>query len=243
MNLILLTDEDREADGGFRITGRRALHIREVLNAHPGDRLRVGLLEGSLGKGAVRVFDGDAVFLDCEFEASPPPRPTVDLLLAVPRPKTLMKLLPQVAALGVDRLVLMRTWRVGKPYLTARVLEPEVYRPLLHEGLMQARCTREPRVLVEPLFRPFVEDRAAELFADRRKLLAHPTAPTALSGLSFGAAERVALAIGPEGGFIPFEVEMLAEAGFEPVHLGPRPLRVETACVALLSAVSVLRAG
>ena len=43
------------------------------------------------------------------------------------------------------------------------------------------------------------------------------------------------LAIGPEGGFIPYEVEKLVEAGLKPVHLGPRILRVETAVPVLLS--------
>jgi 16S rRNA (uracil1498-N3)-methyltransferase len=41
--------------------------------------------------------------------------------------------------------------------------------------------------------------------------------------------------IGPEGGFIPYEVDKLRQAGCQPVSLGPRILRVETALTALLA--------
>ena len=43
------------------------------------------------------------------------------------------------------------------------------------------------------------------------------------------------LAIGPEGGWIPYEVELLQKAGLQPVQLGQRILRVENAVPALLA--------
>jgi len=241
VNLILLLPTDRLEGDRYVLEGRRAAHLAEVLRAEPGRSLRVGLLEGPLGDAAVETVEEGRVVLRCRFDAAPPPRPRTDLLLAIPRPKSLAKLLPEIAALGVDRLVLMRTWRTAKPYLTAKVLQPETFRPLLHAGLMQARCTREPRVGIEPLFRPFVEDRAAELFAGARRLVAHPLATLRMASLRIGRDERVALAVGPEGGFLPYEVEKLAEAGFEPVSMGPRTLRVETACTALLAQIALLR--
>ncbi len=241
MNLVLLEESDRAAGPRFRVEGARARHVREVLGAQPGRELRVGLLEGPLGTGRVVAVADDAVEFDCAFETEPPPRPLVDLLLAVPRPKSLVKLWPEIAALGVDRVVLLRTWRVAKPYLTARALDPALYRPLLHEGLMQAKSTREPRVSFEPLFKPWVEDRAPALVEGALALAAHPAAGRPLASVAVAPGRRVVLAVGPEGGFIPYEVDALRRAGFEPVSMGERTLRVETAVVALLAQIDLLR--
>jgi RsmE family RNA methyltransferase len=241
VNIVLLEERDRVEGDAFELSGRRACHVLSVLGATAGDTLRVGLVDGPLGEAVVVAAGEDAVTLECRFDDAPPPRPLTDLLLAVPRPKSLRKLLPEIAALGVDRLTLLRTWRVHKPYLTARILRPEAQRPLLLDGLMQARCTRVPRVSVEPLFKPFVEDRAPELFAGARRLVFHPAAARRLASVEIGADERVALAVGPEGGFLPYEVEKLEAAGFAAVTLGGRTLRVETACVVALGVVAALR--
>lgn len=243
MNLLLLTPQDAVDGDRFRLTGRRARHVVEVLRAAPGKELRIGLLEGPLGRGTVVAATGDEVVLDCEFEDFPPARPKVDLILAIPRAKFLRRLLPEVTAMGVDRIVLLRTWRVAKPYLSQTVLEPHVYRPLLHEGLMQARCTREPHVVVEPLFKPFVEDRLPAFAAHSRAFVAHPAAGLPLARTRIAPEDRVVLAIGPEGGWVPYEVAAFERAGFEAVSMGARTLRVETACVALLAQIGLLRAS
>jgi RsmE family RNA methyltransferase len=242
VNLLLLHPEDRAKDQRFIVRGRRAAHVAEVLRAEAGKTVRAGLLEGPIGEARVIRVGEMEVELELVLEGEPPERPRVDLVLAIPRPKSLAKLLPEVSALGIDRLILLRTWRVQKPYLTVQLLEPEHYRPLLHEGMMQGRSTREPEVKIEPLFRPFIEDRARELFASSSvRLVAHPTAEISIGEVKIAPEARVAIAIGPEGGFIPYEIEAFAGAGFVPVRLGPRPLRVETACVAALAQIELLR--
>jgi RsmE family RNA methyltransferase len=239
VNLILLFEADRKERNRFVLGGPRAEHIRSVLQAKPGDELRAGLCEGPLGVARV-VSIASEVELECIFEDEPPPRPLVDLIVAIPRPKSLKKLLPEVTALGVDRLILLRTWRVAKPYLSTAILEPAVHEPLLHEGMMQAMTTRMPRLIVEPLFKPFVEDRLPSL--EGTKLVAHPYAEAPLHRLAIAPAERTVLVIGPEGGLLPYEIEALERAGCRPVSSGSRILRVETACVALLAQLSLLRA-
>ena len=241
MNLVLLEESDRVGDR-FVLRDFRAKHIREVLNVDVGQQIRVGLLDGPLGTALIECADDEHVVLNCRFEAETPPRPAFDLVLAVPRPKSLRKLLPEVAAFGVDRIVLLRTWRVAKPFLSASILQSDQYRPLLHEGMMQGRHTREPQVIFEPLFKPFMEDRAAGLFANTPcKVVAHPGAERSIAEQHVGASDRVTAVIGPEGGLLPYEVEAFQALGFTPVTMGPAPLRVETACVALMAQFALLR--
>jgi RsmE family RNA methyltransferase len=66
-------------------------------------------------------------------------------------------------------------------------------------------------------------------------------AATALADVRVAPAQRVVLAVGPEGGFVPYEIEALERAGFRAASMGGRTLRVETATVALLSQIDLLR--
>jgi 16S rRNA (uracil1498-N3)-methyltransferase len=165
---------------------------------------------------------------------APPPRAGVDLLLAVPRPKALRKLLPAAAALGVGRIVLVNAARVEKSYFDSKVLVPDAVRELLILGLEQARDTRLPEVLVRERFRPFVEDELDSLWPAEARLVAHPAASASLPRRAGPAA---VVAVGPEGGWVAFELELLRARGFAAFTLGPRTLRVEVAVPYLLGAL------
>jgi RsmE family RNA methyltransferase len=176
-------------------------------------------------------MDDTALVLRFEPREEPPPRAGIDLLLALPRPKALRKVLPAVASLGVDRVVLLNAARVEKSFWGASALAEA--RELMLLGLEQARDTRLPELLVRERFRPFVEDELDALLSGMPRLLAHPDAPA----LAARPAGRFALAIGPEGGWVPFELELLKAYGFTLFSLGPRPLRVEVAVPYALGAL------
>jgi RsmE family RNA methyltransferase len=239
MNLILLEPDEAKGDGQVRLTDARAAHIRSVLRATSGQSIRVGILDGPLGTGVVTMVTDEAVTLACAFEATVPAPPLVDLLLAVPRPKVLRRLWAQLAALGVARIVLTNAERVERNYFDTHLLEPAHYRPLLVEGLQQARDTRVPQVTVHRQFRVLVEDALDVLCPARVRIVAHPGDDAAPISRSVGTRpdDRVALAVGPEGGWNAFERDLLASRGFVPVGMGPRVLRSDTACVALLALV------
>jgi RsmE family RNA methyltransferase len=239
MNLILCEAGERGDDGVVTLTGARAAHVRAVLRAQAGDTVRVGIVDGPKGRGEIVRIDDAAVVLRCALEAEIPPAPRVDLLLALPRPKVLRRLWAQLAALGVGRILLTNAERVERNYFDTHVLDEAVYRPLLIEGLQQAADTRLPRVSIHRQFRPLVEDELGPPRAGERRLVAHPD-----RGAPWRPAEdrphqgRVLLAVGPEGGWNAFELGLLARHGFAAISLGPRILRTDTACVALLALVS-----
>lgn len=151
MNLILCEADEVGNDGRVTLTGVRATHMREVLRVAVGDEVRIGIVDGPYGRATVTALQddqaGDArVELRCEFETTVPPRPAIDLLLAVPRPKVLRRLWAQLAAIGVGRIILTNASRVERHYFDTHILSESTWRPLLIEGLQQARDTRLPRV-------------------------------------------------------------------------------------------------
>ncbi|WP_027908583.1 16S rRNA (uracil(1498)-N(3))-methyltransferase [Pseudomonas sp. URMO17WK12:I4] len=232
MNLLLLEDGDFVAADRVRLSGRRLTHLNDVHRAENGDTLRVGRLGGQMGRGQLLQLDATSAELQVAFDQPPPAKLPITLLLALPRPKMLKRVLQSVSAMGVPRLVLLNSYRVEKSFWQTPFLEPEAIREQLILGLEQARDTVLPEVIIEKRFKPFVEDRLPQLAAGTLGLTGHPgdypACPRAVE-------QAVTLAIGPEGGWIPYEVEKLAEAGLQPVQLGERILRVETAVTALLA--------
>lgn len=232
MNLVILFEDDFTSANRVRLTGRRCRHLREVHGAEPGRTLRVGLLDGPMGTGIVTAINERAAELDVRLAAEPPAPLPLTLVLALPRPKMLRRIFRTVAELGIQRLWLINSWRVEKSYWSTPVLAPDNYRRYLIEGLEQARDTRLPQVEYRRLFKPFVEDELPALAAGTTALLAHP-----------GAGRQqprqpdapVTLAIGPEGGFIEYEVDKLITAGFTAFDMGPRIYRVENAITAAVA--------
>jgi RsmE family RNA methyltransferase len=226
VNLLLLDAAAFLDDGTAEVTGRAARHLSEVLRARAGDVVRVGRADGDVGSAEVLRCEPDSALLRVRLEAPPPPRPLVDVLLALPRPKALRRLFASAAALGVDRLVLLNAARVEKSYFDSPVLGPTRMAAALRDGLEQARDTLAPEVHIFRRFRPFVEDQLEALLGPGTRLLLEPGA--AVTAPEVPAQGRVALAIGPEGGWVAFERELLAERGFVATSFGPRTLRVES---------------
>lgn len=240
MNLILLEPSEIGGDGTATIDGTRAAHIAQVLHGAPGHAVRVGLVDGPLGTATIAALSDGGVTLACRFEAAPPPPPAVDLLLALPRPKVLRRLWAQLAALGVRRILLTNAERVERNYFDTHVLDEPVYRPLLIEGLQQARDTHVPRVSVHRQLKVLVEDHLDGLCPSTTRLVADHRATASLADAGRPRAPGgLLLAVGPEGGWNDFELALLQRHGFTAVGMGPRTLRVDTACIALLAAASV----
>jgi len=243
VNLILLEPGELGAAGDVTLSDERAKHLLTVLGAAPGDRVRVGLVDGPRGSATVQSAAGGSVTLCCAFEQELPQRPRVDLLLALPRPKVMRRLWAQISASGVGRIVLTNAERVERDYFDARILTPASYRPLLVEGLQQARDTRLPAVSIHKRFRVLVEDELDALCeAGGLRLVADPSARQSVAAAVAEHArdtpvERTLIAIGPEGGWNAFEIALLEAHGFLAVGMGRRTLRTDTACVALLALV------
>lgn len=231
MNLILLEDSDFISEERVRLTGRRFEHIRGVHRVEAGEELRVGKIGGAMGRGKVITLTGEHVELEVSIDGTPPKPLDLALLLALPRPKFLARCLQTAVSMGVKQIYLMNSYRVEKAYWSCAQLAPQEIEDACRLGLEQGRDTIMPRVHLKRLFKPFVEDELPELIKETDALVAHPGAKTACP---FNHPRTVTLAIGPEGGFIQYELDKLTEIGFTPVSTLERILKVETALASII---------
>ena len=242
MNRILF-EKHEIVDGIASCGGERAAHILDILHGEVGQTLKTGEVDGKIGTGEIVDItrddgEGGAVVRVkvCHDEESL--RPWVDVILAPPRPRVFKRLLPQLAAMGVGRIVLVGAKKVEKDFWGATLLKEENYRPLLIDGLMQCGASILPELACRRAFRRFVADELDAMFPTVRRVVAHPYTNPSLSSCSScssRASDRLLLAIGPEGGWTDDEVDLLESRGFRRYSLGPRILRTDTATIALLA--------
>ena len=233
MNIILLSSGDHWlAEDVVRLVGRRADHIRQQLKAVLGQNVRVGLMGGSQGTAEITALDADAVVLSVALDQPPPPRHRFDVVLALPRPKMLRRIFRTAAEFGVGQLHLINSARVEKSFWQTPLLKPDKVAEALQAGMERARDTIAPQVHLHQRFRPFVEDELSALCAGRPCWITDQGAPLALASAPAGHA---VVMVGPEGGFVPFEIELACSVVAQRVHLGERTLSVDTALTATLA--------
>jgi RsmE family RNA methyltransferase len=231
LNTLLYNRDDILPTGQVRIADHRVDHLLQVLKIALHDTLKVGQLSGQLGSAKIAYIGDKEVILDVTLNQSPPPKLPVSLILALPRPKMLRRIFRSIAELGVAELHLINSYRVEKSYWKSPVLNSETTHNYFLQGLEQAQDTVPPNLHLHTRFKPFVEDVLPSIIGEQRALVAHPgDYPLCPRGVD----EPLVLVIGPEGGFIPYEIDKLAQAGCEVVSLGKRILRVENAVSSIL---------
>ena len=230
MNLLLLQESDRTADGFFRVEGRRAEHIRKVLRAVPGDSLRAGLPGGPLGTAVILREDRSGI--DLSFTSSdqqPPAKNRIVPVISLPRPQSFKKTLHFIASSGIGKAFFVGSARVEKSYWKSGAMEPGSIQEELFLGLEQGVDTILPVLNFYPSLRDFFQAESGFLEQCERRLIAHPEPDAPPCPHALALQGDLALAIGPEGGYTPDETAAFRKYGFECVTLGPNILRVEFA--------------
>lgn len=232
MNIVLFSEADFIGDNLIAIRDNRRLqHMSHVHHIKLGDTRKVGLLNGCMGSGLVVLHDAAEIHLEVSLTQTPPKPLPVTLILALPRPKMLKRTLQTIATLGVKKIYLINSYRVEKSYWQTPLLEADAIHEHLLLGLEQGYDTLLPEVHLIKRFKPFVEDDLNEIVGATTALVAHPyTALPCPAQIDYA----ITLAIGPEGGFIPYEIDLLQKCGFTAVNLGERIMRVETVVPYLL---------
>ena len=240
MNCILLPPVNVIGDSAYIDNSAQIEHVNRVLGSKVGDTLKIGQLEGNLGSAIITDITPERILLgEINLTTAPPPKLNLTVVLALPRPKVLRRLIMDMTALGVRDIILINSYRTQKSYWQSPMLSR--LDEFVLEGLQQGVDTVAPRISLQKRFKPFVEDELAQLISNRA-IVAHPYGELSFSQYmqqQITESSQVSILpsmvfIGAEGGWIDYEVELLAEQGCKAVHIGKRILRTEAAVNAIL---------
>lgn len=244
MNLILLFPDDFVSSDRVRLADYRAKHIREIHRAYPGQTLKIGLANGRVGEGIVQGLDGQTVELEVQLTSEAPSPSNVSLVIALPRPQTLKKVLEVTAACGVGRVFLVDAERVEKGFFSSKLLKDNHWLRHVRLGLEQGGRTQIPEVTFHRSLRRFLSEELNEpSLAGTIRLVAHPSVSETLWQTPLARRQEITNVlgvVGPEGGWLDSEVEKFVSRGFQPVRLGSSILRVEYAVTSLLAQIEIV---
>lgn len=236
MNIVLLdANQDCSRDIWSIEDQRQIKHLNQHLQLRAGDTLKVGVRDGQRYLTEVQSITAQQIMLRPIQTESVPNKVPVHLILALPRPKVLRRMIMDAVTLGVERISLIHSYRVDKSYWQSPFMQQlDDYVTL---GLEQAGDTIVPEIQLYKRFKPFVEDVLPTLISEQRPAyVAHPYAE---QSMPHAIAHGCNLIVGPEGGFIPYEIELLKKNGCQAMSLGNRILRTETAVSNILGRLFV----
>jgi len=239
MNCILLPKNAKSISDPKQVS-----HIGEILKSRVGDSLTIAEIGGNIGKATIAEINNNEVLLtNIILNKKPPAKLDLTVILALPRPKVLRRLIMDMTSLGINKLIIVNSYRSQKSYWQSPLLNR--VDEFVFEGLQQAIDTVPPVIEFKKYFKPFVEDEFSALLLDKEQdnaVIAHPYASQSwksyLDESKCVINDRVnmpkVLCIGAEGGWIDYEVDLLCHHGCKAISLGQRILRTEAVVNVLL---------
>lgn len=212
------------------LTGEPLHHLRNVLRAKPGTTV---ILMNGLGlccQAIVTEINAHTATADIlrRWQAETEPLP-ITLMQALPKGDKLDLVLQKGTELGISCFQPLESDH-AVPQLDAarRDKRQQRWQRIVNEAARQCRRSTLPEVeALKPL-----QQALTESTADLKLVLWEAGAVALAERLPPEPPDSVALLVGPEGGFSARELTEITNAGFQPVHLGPRILRTETAGLA-----------
>lgn len=234
MNSILLPAANFSGAVAHIDSPAQIAHIDRVLALTVGDTIKIGRLGDKLGSAIIDTLTPNAIELrEVHLDITAPAKLDLTVILALPRPKVLRRLIMDMTALGVANIILINSYRSQKSYWQSPMLSR--LDEFVLEGLQQGVDTIAPTITIEKRFKPFVEDKLPFLLTqtNAQAIVAHPYASLSLSAYLQQASIDKGLPkvvfIGSEGGWIDYEIELLSAQGCQAVTIGQRILRTEAA--------------
>lgn len=240
MPQFLVSPNNVDPVGGQAVvTGAEARHLALAFRARPGDR--VFLFDGAGRRWCARVCEvaPEAVRLDgLEGAPSNESRLEVTLVQSVPKGDRWTWVLEKATELGVTRIVPVRSRFSVAVYAEDQgAAKVRKWQALAAAAAKQCERGHLPAVGHPTDLARFLASLEPPAPGEARVVLAERSARE--GPLPSGAVERAVLAVGPEGGWAPDELDAFGRSGFVALSLGPRILRSETAAVAGVAALQL----
>ena len=237
----------------FKEDDYRCQHIKKILKLDIGDSLRGGIINMGMSNtwSIIRSDDNDGISIDIGNINDLEKRTAtnlVDLILAVPRPLRLERLLPVISCMGVGRIILVGGEKVEKDYFGSHLFRnPSAVKKCLVEGLEQAEVDYIlPEIIVRKDLKKFLVMEEKEMFPSSSyyKFIAHPfpagdTIPKRMKQYmndnnQVDKNKKIVIVIGPEGGWTTEEVQTFIMNEYNLINIGDRILRTDMAVPCLL---------
>ncbi|RKX19840.1 MAG: hypothetical protein DRP35_07040 [Candidatus Zixiibacteriota bacterium] len=244
MNLLILNENDQLSDNQFIITDHRANHILNILKLSVGSQLNLGLIDKFTGIGIIEKIDNKKITITIkESHEKIKALQSINIICALPRPQTIKKILFIAGMTAIRNIFFIRANRVEKSFFQSPLLDKKEYMKYLIEGMSQGKQIFLPNVSFHTKFKPFFEDYLPDNFDKNNnnyRLLPDMEASSTINSVYKKSDSNILLAIGPEGGWVPFEIEMMKSLGFKKFKLSDYTLRVEHALMASISQLELI---
>lgn len=237
MNIILFSNNDRYSPYifSFHKNDERYSHIKNILHLKEGDVFKCGLINGKIGEGIIKEIDGEKLFFSFIEKTIPEALYPINLIIGIPRPIQLKRLLKDVATIGVSSIHLVGTMLGEKSYLDSTLIEKEKTEKYLIEGMSQAGSTLLPTCKIYNSIYQFFEKVKLENNAEKIIFDINFKNTSTASAKDITNYNNIWLSFGSERGWSEKERDVFYRKGFKFITLGKRILRTETACIAGLS--------
>ncbi|HZY63706.1 MAG TPA: RsmE family RNA methyltransferase [Edaphobacter sp.] len=217
------------------LTGDQATHLARVLRAEPGQIYDV-VAGGFLHRAEITHVSEDEVNFLLHEELESDTALPLHLLLAVFKFDHMEWAIEKATELGVASITPVLARRTEKHLAHASAKRVERWRRIALEASKQSRRTTVPEIADPVSLKVAIEQEQSST----RILLSETEQERSLASIfqpekKVHDGDSVALAIGPEGGWTPEEMAMFSQQQWQPVTLGPRILRAETAAIAAIA--------
>ena len=245
MNFVVIESDILCENERVVLRGKRAQEIATEHELHEGKTVGIVLLGFQSGSAKVLRLSNEEIIFEIN-TLKPPPKKIVEVaIVGVSRPQTIKKVIQSAVTMGVKELHFVKSELGEKSYLQSKALLEDEIKDEIEKAVEQCGDPIPPEVSIHSTFERFFGETIIELskrYPEGQRIVAHTRSGEVLGRTCLvKQTQPVFIAVGCELGWSEGEIKKLMSLGFKEISLGERILRVETAFIALVAQVQLVR--